>query len=103
MELAVVASIRHHDTDYDALLMAGVPRHKAREGSVKKWARCSTAGVGAKTAKRHTPSLSWSRPPRRIIHSASHGRPVEDPSPEQSAMSLVYRARSTSTKCRRCG
>ncbi|HET7415060.1 MAG TPA: DUF2293 domain-containing protein [Arthrobacter sp.] len=31
MELAVVASIRHHDTDYDALLMGGVPRDEARE------------------------------------------------------------------------
>jgi hypothetical protein len=27
---AVVASIRHEDTDYDALLMAGVPREEAR-------------------------------------------------------------------------
>lgn len=31
VELAVVASARHHDTDYDALLMAGVPRSEARE------------------------------------------------------------------------
>ncbi|MGX1161308.1 hypothetical protein FBY31_0318 [Arthrobacter sp. SLBN-100] len=31
LELAVVASIRHRDTDYDALLMAGVPRDNARE------------------------------------------------------------------------
>ncbi|GAB3251330.1 DUF2293 domain-containing protein [Arthrobacter pigmenti] len=31
VELAVVASIRHHDTDYDALLMGGVPRDEARE------------------------------------------------------------------------
>jgi hypothetical protein len=29
--LAVVASIRHADTEYDALLMAGVPRQTARE------------------------------------------------------------------------
>jgi hypothetical protein len=29
--LAVVASVRHHDTDYDELLMAGVPRAVARE------------------------------------------------------------------------
>jgi hypothetical protein len=28
--LAVVASVRHHDTDYDELLMAGVPREEAR-------------------------------------------------------------------------
>jgi hypothetical protein len=28
--LAVVASVRHQDTDYDALLMAGVPRTDAR-------------------------------------------------------------------------
>jgi hypothetical protein len=27
---AVVASVRHEDTDYDALLMAGVPREEAR-------------------------------------------------------------------------
>jgi hypothetical protein len=26
----VVASVRHEDTDYDALLMAGVPREEAR-------------------------------------------------------------------------
>ncbi|CCG03608.1 DUF2293 domain-containing protein [Blastococcus saxobsidens] len=31
VELAVVAAVRHHDTDYDALLMAGVPRNEARE------------------------------------------------------------------------
>lgn len=31
LELAIVASVRHQDTDYDALLMAGVPRDKARE------------------------------------------------------------------------
>jgi len=30
IELAVVASVRHHDTDYDALLMAAVPRSEAR-------------------------------------------------------------------------
>ena len=29
--LAVVASVRHQDTDYDALLMAGLPRDRARE------------------------------------------------------------------------
>ena len=29
--LAVVASVRHEDTDYDSLLMAGVPREDARE------------------------------------------------------------------------
>jgi hypothetical protein len=28
---AVVASVRHEDTDYDALLMSGVPRASARE------------------------------------------------------------------------
>jgi len=27
---AVVASVRHEDSDYDALLMAGVPRDEAR-------------------------------------------------------------------------
>jgi hypothetical protein len=31
VELAVVASVRHVDTDYDALLMGGVPRSEARE------------------------------------------------------------------------
>ena len=29
--LAVVASVRHEDTDYDSLLMAGVPREDARD------------------------------------------------------------------------
>lgn len=29
--LAVIASVRHEDTDYDELLMAGVPREQARE------------------------------------------------------------------------
>jgi hypothetical protein len=29
--LAVIASVRHQDTDYDELLMAGVPRAVARE------------------------------------------------------------------------
>jgi hypothetical protein len=29
--LAVVASVRHQDTDYDSLLMAGVPRDAARD------------------------------------------------------------------------
>jgi hypothetical protein len=29
--LAVVASVRHEDTDYDSLLMSGVPRDEARE------------------------------------------------------------------------
>ena len=28
---AVVASVRHEDTDYDALLMKGVPRQEARD------------------------------------------------------------------------
>ncbi|GAA4039163.1 hypothetical protein GCM10023063_25580 [Arthrobacter methylotrophus] len=36
LELAGVASIRHQDTDYDALPMAGVPRDKAREGVREK-------------------------------------------------------------------
>jgi hypothetical protein len=31
VELAVVASVRHRDTDYDALLMAGVSRGEARQ------------------------------------------------------------------------
>jgi len=31
IRLAVVASLRHQETDYDALLMAGVPRTDARE------------------------------------------------------------------------
>jgi hypothetical protein len=29
--LAVVASVRHEDTEYDALLMSGVPRDEARD------------------------------------------------------------------------
>jgi hypothetical protein len=29
--LAVIASVRHQDTDYDELLMTGVPRAVARE------------------------------------------------------------------------
>jgi hypothetical protein len=31
IRLAVVASIRHEDTDYDTLLMSGVPRQEARD------------------------------------------------------------------------
>jgi hypothetical protein len=31
VRLAVVASVRHEDTRYDELLMAGVPRQKARD------------------------------------------------------------------------
>ena len=31
LTLAVVASVRHQDTDYDALLMSGVPREEARD------------------------------------------------------------------------
>ncbi|KAA9149998.1 DUF2293 domain-containing protein [Amycolatopsis acidicola] len=31
VRLAVIASVRHQDTDYDALLMAGVPRADARD------------------------------------------------------------------------
>lgn len=30
VELAVAAAVRHHDTDYDELLMAGLDRHTAR-------------------------------------------------------------------------
>ena len=29
--LAVIASVRHHETDYDSLLMSGVPRDLARD------------------------------------------------------------------------
>ena len=29
--LAVVASVRHEDTDYDRLLMSGIPREDARD------------------------------------------------------------------------
>ncbi|NMR30610.1 DUF2293 domain-containing protein [Crystallibacter degradans] len=36
LELAAVASIRHQDTDYDALLMAGIPREEARERVAEK-------------------------------------------------------------------
>ncbi|MCP2163637.1 DUF2293 domain-containing protein [Goodfellowiella coeruleoviolacea] len=31
VELAVIASVRHEDTDYDDLLMSGVPRQQARD------------------------------------------------------------------------
>jgi len=31
LTLAVVASVRHQDTDYDSLLMSGVPRDEARD------------------------------------------------------------------------
>jgi hypothetical protein len=31
VRLAVVASVRHQDTRYDDLLMAGVPRQEARD------------------------------------------------------------------------
>jgi len=31
VELAVIAAVRHEDTDYDALLMGGVPRAEARD------------------------------------------------------------------------
>jgi hypothetical protein len=31
LTLAVVASVRHQDTDYDDLLMSGVPRAEARD------------------------------------------------------------------------
>ncbi|GHF81905.1 hypothetical protein FHX82_004592 [Amycolatopsis bartoniae] len=31
VRLAVIASVRHEDTDYDAMLMAGVPRAEARD------------------------------------------------------------------------
>lgn len=48
LELAVVASIRHQDTDYDELLMTGVPRNNAREqvrekvdGVLDRWRRGS--------------------------------------------------------------
>ena len=44
--LAVVASVRHQDTEYDTLLMSGVPRHEARqrvsgdvEETLRRWAR----------------------------------------------------------------
>jgi hypothetical protein len=31
LTLAVVASVRHEDTEYDSLLMSGVPRDEARD------------------------------------------------------------------------
>ena len=31
LTLAVVASVRHEDTDYDLLLMSGISRHEARD------------------------------------------------------------------------
>lgn len=46
VELAVVSSVRHRDTDYDAALMAGVPRSEARravrgdvEAVLDRWRR----------------------------------------------------------------
>jgi hypothetical protein len=39
IEYAVVASVRHQDTDYDRLLMSGVPRTEARQlvrGDIEK-------------------------------------------------------------------
>ena len=36
LTLAVVASVRHQDTDYDSLLMSGVPRDIARRPSIQK-------------------------------------------------------------------
>ncbi len=44
--LAVIASVRHENTDYDSLLMSGVPRNIARDrvrtaidGVLANWAR----------------------------------------------------------------
>lgn len=51
--LAVVASIRHEDTDYDALLMSGLPRNTARDqvrtaidGTLTTWRESSKATTG---------------------------------------------------------
>jgi hypothetical protein len=38
--LAVVASVRHQDTDYDELLMAGVPRASPASRSGPLWTEC---------------------------------------------------------------
>ncbi|MFH0520470.1 DUF2293 domain-containing protein [Streptomyces sp. M41] len=50
---AVVASVRHLDTQYDQLLMSGVPRHEARrriavavERTLRTWREEEVAGVG---------------------------------------------------------
>jgi hypothetical protein len=56
--LAVVASVRHGDTDYDALLMSGVPRREARErikerieARLAEW-RASARPAGVQAARK---------------------------------------------------
>jgi hypothetical protein len=57
VELAVIASIRHNDTDYDDLLMSGVDRAEARErvqsqvdAVLERWRRGSAAAAPAGSA-----------------------------------------------------
>ncbi|MHB8589782.1 MAG: DUF2293 domain-containing protein [Candidatus Dormibacteraceae bacterium] len=52
IRLAVVASVRHQNTEYDTLLMSGVPRHEARqrvsgdvEETLRRWARAEHGSV----------------------------------------------------------
>lgn len=59
VELAVAAAVRHHDTDYDELLMGGLDRHSARarvaddvEAILTAW---RTAPVDQETG-RHSPT-----------------------------------------------
>ncbi|WP_143666579.1 DUF2293 domain-containing protein, partial [Streptomyces reticuliscabiei] len=53
---AVVASVRHVDTAYDALLMSGVARHEARrriaggvEARLREWGTEAGGGAGTET------------------------------------------------------
>ena len=52
IRLAVVAAVRHQNTEYDPLLMSGVPRHEARqrvsgdvEETLGRWARAEHGSV----------------------------------------------------------
>lgn len=56
VELAVIASIRHEDTDYDELLMAGIDRTEARERvyndverALEAWRADATSAASART------------------------------------------------------
>lgn len=61
VELAVVASLRHRDTEYDALLMAGVPRSEARAqvrrqlaAAVDRWRRGEESAAEPVSGQGHT-------------------------------------------------
>ncbi|MBO0774512.1 MAG: DUF2293 domain-containing protein [Actinobacteria bacterium] len=60
--LAVVASIRHQDTDYDALLMSGLPRDAARDKvrtaidrALATWRELPEATAGTNASASTTP------------------------------------------------